>query len=97
MNNGILNDQYSHMLANSIDHYQSIQHQEEMNLIIMQQELVLAKTYNLIPFRDGDQWCVLLGKDIQSGVVGFGDSPSAAMLDFVRSWNRPVGKEATND
>jgi hypothetical protein len=31
---------------------------------------------------DGDQWCVLLGSDLQSGVAGFGDTPDLAMIAF---------------
>lgn len=79
---GILNQEYSHMLANSIDHYQSIQHQEKLNLLIGEQELLLAKTYNLIPYKDGNQWCVLLGDNIQEGICGFGDIPLKAILNF---------------
>ena len=36
---------------------------------------------------DGDQWCALYGDDLQSGVAGFGDSPTEAMWDFDRKWN----------
>lgn len=36
---------------------------------------------------DGDQWCVLCGKNLQDGVAGFGDSPAAAMHDFDKAWN----------
>lgn len=35
---------------------------------------------------DGNQWCALYGDNLQDGVVGFGDSPSAAMADFDRNW-----------
>ena len=37
-------------------------------------------------FIDGDQWCALLGENIQEGVVGFGDSPDAAMRSFDAEW-----------
>jgi len=33
-------------------------------------------------FPDGDQWCVLLGANIQEGVVGFGDTPHKAVTNF---------------
>ena len=35
---------------------------------------------------DGNQWCALYGEDLQCGVVGFGDSPELAYLDFDRAW-----------
>lgn len=31
---------------------------------------------------DGDQWCALLGDNIQMGVAGFGNTPADAMADF---------------
>lgn len=62
--NGILNEEYSRLLANSIDHHESIRHQEKLNLIISEQEMVYVKTFNLVPFKDGNSWCVLLGDDL---------------------------------
>jgi hypothetical protein len=84
--NSILNENDSNMLANSINHYKSIQHQEELNLIISEQQLLLAKTYNLIPFKDGDKWCVLLGDNVQVGISGFGETPLKAILDFNKNF-----------
>jgi len=80
--NGILNEEMSHMLANSINHYQSIQHQERLDLLIAESDMVFVKSYNLIPFKDGDEWCVLLGDNIQDGIAGFGKTPLNAILDF---------------
>lgn len=80
--NGVLNDEMSHMLANSINHYQSIQHQERLNLLIAEFDMVFVKAYNLIPFKDGNEWCVLLGDNIQEGISGFGKTPLNAILDF---------------
>ena len=37
-------------------------------------------------YPDGDQWCALLGEDIQSGVCGFGDTPERAMAAFDVAW-----------
>jgi len=84
--NGILNEEMSHMLANSINHYESIQHQEKLNLIISEQDLIFVKTFNLKPFKDGNAWCVLLGEEQMSGIVGFGETPLKAILDFNRSF-----------
>lgn len=36
--------------------------------------------------RDGDQWCILYGEDLQSGVSGFGESPYLAVMDFNIEW-----------
>jgi hypothetical protein len=35
---------------------------------------------------DGDQWCALLGDNLQEGVSGFGDTPAAAMAAFDETW-----------
>lgn len=86
--NGILNEEMSHMLANAINHYQSIQHQEKINLIISEQEMVLVKTFSLVPFKDGDMWCVLLGPNLQEGIAGFGKTPYEAINDFNNSFNK---------
>ena len=37
-------------------------------------------------YPDGDIWCALYGDDLQSGVAGFGKSPSEAMYDFDKKW-----------
>jgi hypothetical protein len=36
--------------------------------------------------RDGNQWCALLGENLQVGVAGFGDSPAQAMYAFDLAW-----------
>ena len=40
--------------------------------------------------RDGDQWCVLYGKDLQSGIAGFGNSPYLAIMDFNAQWYKSI-------
>lgn len=50
-------------------------------------------------FRDGNQWCALLGDNIMEGVCGFGDSPDLASRDFDVQWYKPVAdqpKETTD-
>ena len=83
---GILNKEDSWSLMNSVNHYMSIQHQEKLSQIISEEEMVYVKTFNLIPFKDGNQWCVLLGGDLQSGISGFGETPIMAVLDFNRNF-----------
>ena len=33
-------------------------------------------------FLDGNQWCALVGENLQEGVAGFGDTPSDALRDL---------------
>lgn len=41
-------------------------------------------------FVDGDQWCALLGENLQSGICGFGSSPAKAMYQFDLAWGRDL-------
>ena len=41
-------------------------------------------------YLDGNEWCALLGDNIQCGVCGFGDSPNEAYLDFDKKWFEKV-------
>lgn len=46
-------------------------------------------------FTDGNQWCVLLGDNVQDGVSGFGDTPAQAAKDFDYNWmNAKAGQTA---
>lgn len=40
--------------------------------------------------KDGDQWCVLYGNNIQEGCAGFGDTPQEAMEAFDEAWRGSV-------
>jgi hypothetical protein len=44
-------------------------------------------------YRDGDQWCVLYGEDLQNGVSGFGDSPHEAMIAFDLAWDEKISMQ----
>lgn len=36
--------------------------------------------------KDGNEWCVLYGDNLQEGVAGYGKSPEIAMLEFDKAW-----------
>lgn len=36
-------------------------------------------------YKDGNQWCVLHGENIQEGIAGFGDTVDSAIKDFNRN------------
>ena len=40
-------------------------------------------------FKDGNQWCCLLGENIQEGVCAFGDTPAKACAAFDLAWEKP--------
>lgn len=45
-------------------------------------EEVLAKA-GLKPYKDGNQWCILAGDNIQEGICGFGDTIEDALYQFL--------------
>ena len=49
-----------------------------------------AVVLGLVPEKDGNQWLLLWGKNIQEGVCGFGDTPEAAVWDFEKAMNTPL-------
>ena len=40
--------------------------------------------------QDGNQWCVLYGEDLQSGIAGFGDTPYKAVMDWTKQWDKKL-------
>ena len=87
----MLNDQDSNMAANAICHSASmVQEYWQSAACEFTRPAVLFKPKLS---RDGNQWCALLGDDLQSGICGFGDSPADAMWDFDREWSKKIAKE----
>lgn len=41
-------------------------------------------------YKDGNEWCVLLGDDIMEGICGFGKSPKAACEAFDKAWKEEL-------
>lgn len=82
-----LTEQDSNLLLNQLSNNAVILHQEQLNVIVQEQELGYVKAFGLKPFKDGNQWCYLLGDNIQEGVCGFGETPYKAMLAFNKAFN----------
>lgn len=43
----------------------------------------------LIPVKDGNQWCVLYGENLQEGIAAFGKTPEDAMYKFELEFQKP--------
>lgn len=67
--------------------YEDLQHQSIMNALIEAEEMNLVAIFKPKIYKDGIAWCVLLGEDIQTGVVGFGETPRKAIMDFNQHFN----------
>jgi len=79
-----MNDTYSQMAANAICHVASMVGEEvRATAGEYARPSVVWKPRLCV---DGNQWCALLGDNLQDGVSGFGDSPAEAMWDFDKKW-----------
>lgn len=67
----------------------------ENNLLDASRQLACpARNYGARIFLDGNKWCCLLGDNMMEGIVGFGDSPDAAVWAFRTEWYRQKPAEA---
>lgn len=86
----MMNDSDSRMLLSQLSHEAGLRHQEALNRIVNEAEFSLFAQLKPSVFQDGNQWCVLYGQNLQDGIVGFGDTPYRAMLDWNAAWHKPA-------
>ena len=60
------------------------------------QELAIVSSFNLVPYKDGNMWCYLLGENLQEGVAGFGKTPYQAMQDFNKNFYAEQAQQPTS-
>lgn len=69
------------------DHWQGSQIADEIkNQLDLDRQLSIFKALNPKLTLDGDQYCFLYGEFPNDCIVGFGDTPNLALLDFVNSF-----------
>lgn len=54
-----------------------------------------ATVLGLMPYRDGDRWCVSTGGDRETAVCGFGDTPELAIWEFEKAMSAKGGTNPT--
>ena len=74
-------------------HHEELLFQERLCAAITQTDYVLFATLKPKFYKDGNQWCVLYGEDIQSGIAGFGDTLFAAIVDWDGAFQHPLKKQ----
>lgn len=47
--------------------------------------------HDIIPTKDGDMWCALMGDNLQEGIAGFGPTPAKALYAFDTAFHREDG------
>ena len=73
-------------------HHEVLRQQEVMGTAVESAEYNLFATLKPTLQRDGNQWCVLYGEDLQTGIAGFGKSPYLAILDWNKQWWKELEK-----
>lgn len=68
--------------------YETLTAQSKLNAAIEAEEINMFSLLKPKLFKDGDQWCVLYGDDIQSGITGFGETPRKAIRAFNKAWDK---------
>lgn len=56
-----------------------------MEKVGIERQRAWAVVLGLVPKKDGNQWCIVWGNNIQEGVCGFGETPEAAIWDFEKA------------
>jgi hypothetical protein len=70
----------------NIDHAAAVANQHAADYRSM-----FAVILGLVPYKDGDQWCVLWGDNLQVGISAFGKTPYEAMAHFDTAIRIPKG------
>lgn len=71
-------------------HDQIMIQQVKMSSAVIEEEYTLFNMLKPKVSIDGDQYCVLYGEDLQSGICGFGETVYKAILDFNKSFYTPI-------
>ncbi|HET8738066.1 MAG TPA: hypothetical protein VFM69_15855 [Pricia sp.] len=76
--------------------HDELQHQEKMNMIVEAAEYNLFSMIKPKLYQDGNQWCCLYGENIQTGIVGFGETPHKAVMQFNCAWHEKIKDKRQN-
>jgi len=68
--------------------YKTLTQQSEHNAAIEREEYNLFATIKPKLYKDGNAWCCLYGENQQEGIVGFGDTPWGAIMDWNKGWHK---------
>lgn len=75
---------FDNRMASVSHEFQSAGFEQQRPSVLMRPELYI----------DGNQWCAIYGRNLQSGVCGFGDTAANAMTDFDNNWlTQKVGEK----
>lgn len=79
---------YEQVESSQRQHHEIIRHQESLIEACTGVDYKQFSMLNPKLYKDGNEWCCLLGENIQEGIVGFGKTPHKAILDWNASWHK---------
>jgi len=75
-----MNQEIEQMESSQRQHHEVMLHQKKIGdiaeITVYQKMIALG----ISPVKDGDQWCVLYGDNLQEGVAAFGDTMEEAII-----------------
>lgn len=80
-------EEYYSNKSNRDSMYAERLHEAEMYDLLTKSEYRLIAMLKPSIQKDGNQWCVLYGENIQTGIAGFGNTPHSAILAFNAAFN----------
>lgn len=80
----VLNDADSSLLMNAIEHQYRLT--QELAREMLWEKNRPAVLFKPKVYKDGNQWCAMLGDNLQEGICGFGNSPDEATRAFDTAW-----------
>lgn len=79
--------EYKQMESSQRQHHNELLFQANQDIVIERKEYNLFALLKPNVSLDGNQYCVLLGENLQEGIAGFGDTIYLAILDFNRQFH----------
>jgi hypothetical protein len=81
-----LNEYWS---AQAVEEYRQMLNEQKMQNYSFNCERIAPHViHNAKVYQDGDEFCCLLGENIQEGICGFGRTPREACNEFDRIWEQ---------
>ena len=75
-------------------HNEMMLHQDRQFIVVQAAEYSLFVLIKPKLYKDGNQWCCLYGENQMEGIVGFGNSPYLAILDWSSKWGDDLTKSS---
>ena len=76
------NEEFLQIESSQRQHYEELLFNQRRENEYERHAFAILKELGLMPYRDGSEWCVLWGDNIQEGVFATGDSIRQAVVNF---------------